>query len=67
MNGVCFSHIGVYNPRTGIASDATIVDTCGSCQRPNDIDVGPGLFDYLTPGSSGIEFNVGRGGEVVGS
>ena len=67
MNGACFSHIGIYNTRMGIASDATIVDTCGGCQSENDIEVSTGLFNYLALGSVGIEFNVGWGGEVVGN
>lgn len=66
MNGACFSHIGIYNPRTGVASDATIVDTCGRC-GDNDIDVSSGLFNYLAGEGSGIQNNVGWGGEVVGN
>ena len=63
----CNSKITIWNPTTGQAHEATVVDTCQGCAM-HDIDVSPGLFDKVAPDMNGAgrRHGIEWGGNLVG-
>ena len=65
-NPLCGTQINIYNPATGGTTQATIVDTCGSCAY-EDIDVSPSVFEAVDPKGLGDgRIVVDWGGSAVG-